>query len=252
MLPRILLAAAALGVLGTPAEPLRYKIEVKSGQQMDMTSLGQGAIDIKLTSSSWVAITTRDSAGQLLLHVVIDSTQIDAVGLPGGVDPAMMKVPNGTVLDLAIVGGKLQGLTPEAMVSSPGLGLVVAGIALLYPPGMRAGVKVGDSWTDTVTTDTTTAIGKGTSTQIRQWKASAKEGDAMVLDNSFTGTMTIGGGMAEVSGTMKGTNHLAIGAKGPALRASTEGTTNMTMSISAAPSPIQMLSTNAVTVTPIK
>jgi hypothetical protein len=252
MLPRILLAAAALGVLGAPAETLRYKIEVKSGQQMDMTSLGQGAIDIKLTSSSWVSITSRDSAGQQLLHVVVDSTQIDAAGLPDAVDPAMMQVAKGTVLDLAIVGGKLQGITPETIGSSPGMGFVVAGIALLYPPAMRAGVKVGDSWTDTVTTDTTTAIGKGTSTQIRQWKASAKEGDAMVFDNTFTGTMTLGGGMADVSGTTKGTNHIIIGSKGPALKASTEGTTNMTMSISAAPSPIQMVATNAVTVTPIK
>jgi hypothetical protein len=117
---------------------------------------------------------------------------------------------------------------------------------------MRAGVKLGDSWVDTVTTDTTTAIGKGSSIQIRQWKASAMESDAMVLDNSFTGTMTLGGGMAEVSATSKGTNHITIGSKGPALKASTESTTNMTMSIAAAPSPIQMVATNAVTVTPIK
>ena len=252
MLPRILIAAAALGALGARTEPLRYKIEVKSGQQMDMTSLGQGAIDIKLTSTSWVSITSRDSADQQLLHVVIDSTQLDAVGLPDAVDPAMMKVPNGTVLDLAIVAGKLQPLTPGAIGTSPGMGFVYAGVVLLYPDKMRAGIKVGDSWTDTVTTDTTTAIGKGTSTQIRQWKANAKDGEALVLDNAFTGTMTIGGGMADVSGTSKGTNHITIGSKGPALKASTEGTTNMTMSIAAAPSPIQMLSTNAVTVTPIK
>jgi hypothetical protein len=253
MLPRILIAAAALGVLGTPAEPMHYKIEVKSGQQMDMSSLGQGMMNINITATSWVTIATRDSAGRQLLHIVVDSSLVDAPDMPGGVDAsAMMKVANGTALDLSVVEGKLQGIDPETMTSSPGMGFVIAGIGLLYPPEMRKGMKVGDSWTDTIKTDTTTAMGKGTSTQVRKWKASAREGDATVFDNEFTGTMTIGGGMANVDAVSSGTSHMVVAPKGPARSASTQSKTDMTMTIPGAPTPIQMIVTGGVTITPIK
>jgi hypothetical protein len=251
MLPRILLAATALGVMGTTADPLHYKIEVKSGQSMDMSSLGQGMMNVNITATSWVSITTRDSADHQLLHVVVDSSTVDAPDMPGGVDPGMMKTANGTALDLSVVNGKLQGLNPEAMATSPGLGFVVAGIALLYPD-VRKTAKVGDSWTDTVSTDTTTALGKGTSTQIRKWKASARDGDALVYDNEFTGTMTIGGGMANVDATSSGSNHITTAAKGPARTASNDSKTNMTMTVPGAPSPLQMSVNTTVSVTPIK
>ncbi len=252
MQPRLLLAAAALSALGTRTEPMRYKIEVTSGQQMDMSALGQGVMNINLTATSWVTVTSRDSANTQLLHVVVDSANIVAPDMPAGVDPNMMKVANGTALDLSVVEGKLLGLDPETMGASPGIAFVVSGIALLYPQNLRKGVKVGDSWTDTISTDTTTAIGKGTTTQIRKWKATSKDGDAIVFDNEFTGTMTLGGGMADVTGTSTGTNHMTVPPKGPARNASTTNKSSMTMTMAAAPAPIDMQVTGSVTVTPIK
>jgi hypothetical protein len=252
MLPRILIAAAALGVLGAPAEPMRYKIEVKSGQSMDMSALGQGVMNININATAWVTITSRDSAGTQLLHLVVDSATIDAPDLPGGADAGMMKVENGTALDLSIVDGKLQGLDPEKLSGSPGISLVLPGLALLYPQGIHKGLKLGDHWIDTLSTDTTTAMGKGTTSQIRNWKVSARDGDAVVLDNEFTGTITMGGGMANLDATTSGTTSMTLPPKGPARKGSTEGKTNMTMTIPGMPTPMQVAATNSVTVTPIK
>lgn len=252
MQPRLLLAAAALSMFGTRTEPMRYKIEVISGQQMDMSALGQGVMHIDISATSYVTVTSRDSANQQLLHVVVDSATVVAPNMPMGADPAMMQVANGTAIDLRIVEGKLLGLDPEMMASSPGIAFVVSGLTLLYPQNLRKGVKVGDSWTDTVSTDTTTSIGKGTTTQIRKWKATSKEGDAIVFDNELTGTMTLGGGMADVTGTSTGTSHMAVPPKGPARNATTTNKTSMTMTIAAAPAPIDMQVTGSITVTPIK
>ena len=52
MLSRILIAAATLSLLGTRAEPLRYRIEVKSEQQMDMSAMGQGNMNIEIGRAS--------------------------------------------------------------------------------------------------------------------------------------------------------------------------------------------------------
>ena len=96
MLPRILLAVVALSVTGARTAPIHYKIETKTGTSMDMSAMGGEPMNIDMTAVSWVSITTRDSAGQQLLHVVLDSSTFAVQGMPGGADLPDMQAPNGT------------------------------------------------------------------------------------------------------------------------------------------------------------
>ncbi len=250
MLSRILIAAATLSLLGTRTEPLRYKIEVKSAQQMDMSAMGQGNMNITIASTAWVSIASRDSAGATLLHVIIDSAVIDAGELAAQMPPEMLNVAKGTALDLAIVAGKIQVPNPEAIGTSPAMGLIFAGLSMLYP-NARTGVKLGDTWVDTTTSDTTSAMGKGKTSQIRKWKASSKDGDALVLDIDFTGSMTMDGAMANIAATSSGTSHYTMPPKGAARKASSETKSDMKMMIAAAGSEIHAIGTTSITVVPL-
>ena len=250
MLSRILIAAAALGVLGAPAEPLRYRIEVKSAQQMDMSAMGQGNMNINLTSTGWVSITSRDSGGATLLHVVIDSAVMDAGELSAQMPPEMLSIAKGTALDLSVVAGKLQIPNPETIGASPAMSLIVAGVSMLYPT-VRAGVKLGDSWVDTTTTDTTSSLGKGTTTQIRKWKASTQDGDALVLDVDFAGTLKMDGAMMTIAGTSTGTSHATLPPKGAARRASNETKSDMRMTLTSAGTEIHAVGTTTIAIVPL-
>ena len=250
MLPRILIAAASLSLLGTRAEPLRYRIEVKSEQQMDMSAMGQGNMNIAISSTAWVAITSRDSAGTTLLHVIIDSAVIDAGELAAQMPPEMLNIAKGTAIDLAIVAGKMQVPNPEAIGTSPGMSLIVAGVNMLYP-NARTGVKLGDAWVDTTTSDTTSAMGKGKTSQIRKWKASSTDGDALVLDIEFTGTMTMDGAMASIAATSSGTSQYTMPPKGAARKASNETKSDMKMMIAAAGSEVHAIGTTKINVVPL-
>jgi hypothetical protein len=166
------MAAATLALPAFLAAPVtaKYRVDQTLTQEVDASAEGQGKQTLRFTTSTFVTVTLNDSAGGRTMRVVIDSLKGDSAA---PIPPAVMDSARGGEFRAFVSRtGKPSPLTPTG--TSPAASQV-QGLLTDFYPWARAGLKVGDAWTDT--TVSTTGAGSDTVTvrRITSYKAAASE-----------------------------------------------------------------------------
>lgn len=215
MLAGLLALAATIGVVTTPIAPLRYKIEMKMSQEVDLSSMGMASQSGDINIVAFVSVAMSDSANGQLAHIVVDSMTLAPTGtLAAQFDPSLGAATKGAFFHVFVVGGKVQGTPKGSMEGNTALATIGQAVSALFPGDTRAGLKSGDTYSDSSTTTTTTEQGTNKTTAITAWTVKGAEGDALVFEGSTTGKMSMDGANA-MTGTTKGARTMTSTAKGP-------------------------------------
>ena len=216
MLAGLLALAISIGVVTTPIAPLRYKIEVSTSQEVDLSAMGQAKMTGDVAAVMFVSITMSDSGAGQLAHIVLDSMTITPSGMmEQQFDPSLAGAAKGAFYHVYVMGGKVQGTPKPSMAENPALALMGQAVQMMFPGSTRAGLKMGESFADTTTTSNTSEAGTNTASSVTSWTLKGIDGDAMVFEGSSIGKMSVDGGQNAVTGTNTGTRTMTSTAKGP-------------------------------------
>jgi hypothetical protein len=230
----LLLAALAPHLAGTTTT--RYQVTQRMEQEVDASSVGGPKQAMVVKTTSFIAVTLTDSASGKAMKVVVDSVRADSLppGLPA--DSLIKKAKgaiftgfvdaSGKVTDLKGGGESLQGLQMESLLRD------------MYPR-VRKGIKTGDAWTDTTTTNNKIGGGEMSARTITNYKAGANETVAGLkatrLDANFSsviaGSQATAGGSADIEGTGTGTANYFVGPNNEFLGSTSNSTSNLSVTI---------------------
>jgi hypothetical protein len=250
-----LVAALILPTADRAPSITKYRIDSSLTQEMDATAGGGARQNFSFSTSSFITVTLADSAGGKVMRVVIDSLRGDsATPIPAAVlDSARGAEFHGFVAK----SGKPLGLEP---VSGSSAATQVQGLLSDFFPWVRAGLKVGDSWTDT--TAKTDGVGSDSVTvrRVSAYKAAARETrdsrKAVRIIEDFTssvaGTQPTPGGPARIEGNGTGKGAYYVGTDGRYLGGDWQQQSSLTISGSFAPEPLPITIVQKTKVTPLK
>lgn len=249
MLAGLMMLASIAAV--TPQQgPMRYKIDLKTTQEVDLSAMGGPKQESDLTASAWVTVTMSDTAGGKVAHIVVDSLVATPTGMMAQqMSEAAITEAKGAFFHLYVVNGKVSG-TPKPSIENAALGMVQQSLSLLFP-GHKMGAKIGDSWSDTTKTDASTDAGTQTGTTVTEWKVLSMEGDGYVMQGESTGSMTAtqGGGELNIATKMTGTQKVTTSASGPSKLGENTMKIDATVITSQVPDPIPVSGSTMVTIT---
>jgi hypothetical protein len=201
------LATLVLPVQGRAPTTTKYRIDQALTQEMDATAAGGAKQKIAFTTSSFVTVSLADSAGGKVIRVVVDSLRGDsAVPIPSAVLDSAKGAEFRGFLDRS---GKPTGLEP----SRPNAAAVqIQGLLSDFFPWVKAGLKVGDSWSDTTAKTNATGSDSVTVRRVSAYKAAAAETwnarKAVRITQDFTssvaGTQPTPNGPARIEGSGSG------------------------------------------------
>jgi hypothetical protein len=245
-------AAVALPLLKMAPSTTRYRIDQSLTQEIDATAAGGAKQKIAFTTSSFVTVNLADSAGGKIMRVVVDSLRGDsAVPIPRAVlDSARGAEFHGFVEK----SGKPSGLEPTK--ANPAA-VQIQGLVSDFFPWIKAGMKVGDSWSDT--TAKTNGVGTDSVTvrRVSAYKAAGAETwnarKAVKVTEDFTssvaGTQPTPNGPARIEGTGSGKGSYYISPEGRYLGGDWQQQSTLAISGSFAkqPLPISIVQTTKVT-----
>lgn len=221
MLAGLLALVTTIGVVTTPVAPLRYKIELKSSQEVDLSGMGMAKQVGDVAMVAFVSITMSDSGAGRLAHVVIDSMTVNPTGAMAqqGFDAALGPSAKSGFYHLYVVNGKVQGTPKPSIEGNVALASLGQVMTALFPGTIKAALKTGDTYTDTATVTNTTEQGTNNSTTITNWTVKGADGAAMIYEGTSTGKMSVDGGQNAMTGTTTGTRSMSSTATGPVKRA---------------------------------
>lgn len=239
---------------GSPAVKMRYRIDQTIEQAVDASAIGGGQQEQRFTVSTFLSVTLTDTAGGKVLSAVVDSMRADSAPVPKAVLDSARGTPFHGLLDST---GHVTGVT--ALRDTPLAPQLTDVISRLYP-GLRAGLKVGDGWTDTTTTSSPAAGGSMTVSRITTYKATAtenrREGKAVKVEtavtSSVTGTQQMPGGPAQIEGTGSGTGAHYVASDGRYLGGGYSLTTKLTLAGAFASQPLPVTLTETFAVSPLQ
>jgi hypothetical protein len=237
------MAAAGLVLPAILLAPLRtkYRIDQTLSQEMDATAAGGAKQSISFSTSSFVTVTLMDSAGGKAIRVVVDSIRADSAA---PIAPAVLDSARGSEFrGFVQKSGKLTGL--EA-VSGASAAAQIQGLLSDFFPWTRAGLKVGDSWSDTTAKTNGSGPDSVTVRRVSAYKAAAGETrDArkavrVIQDftSSIAGTQPTPNGPARIEGTGTGTGAYFVGTDGRYLGGSWQQQSSLKISGSFASQPL--------------
>ena len=248
--PGLLLPAPALAPPTT-----KYRIDQSLSQEMDATAAGGAKQRIAFRTTSFVTVTLADSAGGKVIRVVVDSMRGDsATPIPAAVlDSARGAEFRGFVEK----SGKPTGLTPSGNAPAA---VQIQGLLSDFFPWTRAGLKVGDSWSDTTAKTSGTGADSVTVRRVSAYKAAASETrdsrKAVRVTEDFTssvaGTQPTPNGPARIEGTGRGNGSYYVGPDGRYLGGSWQQQSSLKISGSFAPQPLPIVIIQKTTVSTLK
>lgn len=256
MLTTFLLALVGSPPVTSPVDPIRYRIEVRTEVQVDLSMFGQPD-QIQTSAFAWyVTMSYRDSAGGRVMHAVVDSAQADVSML--ALTQATYDSARGTVFHGWLnPGGRLESLTVE-----PRSTLMTQLEAVLrgFHPRIRQGAAVGDRWSDTTEVDARTDEGGQSSVTVTAFTMGGPEtrdGEAVRrLDAEFSTTLTgqvnTQAGPADMTGTAAGTTVYYVTPQGQYVGGMTSAKGDMSVRVAMAPAPIPVRNTSTTTVTVLR
>lgn len=236
------LGAVALALPAARTAPVttRYRIDQSLTQEVDATAAGQGTQSLTFSTSSFVTVTLTDSAGGKALRVVVDSMRGDsAAPIPAEVlDSARGAVFQGFVTRE----GRPTRL--EAAGANPSAAQIQGLVSDFYP-WSRAGIKIGDTWSDTSTVTTGSAPDTVTVRRVTRYRAASKEPGkrpAIRIATEYTsevaGSQPTPSGSARIQGTGGGKGSYLISPDGRYLGGEWELNSALTLSGTFAPQPV--------------
>lgn len=254
----LIAGATAFAAPGAAPVTTRYKVTETNHQVVDLSAFGQPEQVNHIVTSTWVAVTSTDSAGGRALRLVIDSTKADSVVSPQPINPALFDSLRGaTATAWVAADGKLQGL---AGVGEKG-GQAVNILRSMFPR-MHPRAKVGDHWTDTteVTGGGDGLLSSALTRRITNWAVSGEQTVGGVkarkveaaFSQSISGEVTSGQGTMAIDGTGTGTATYFVAPDGRQVGATTTMSLQVAVTIPQAPEPIPVNGTISSVITPIR
>jgi hypothetical protein len=242
MLLRVIgLSAFAAGAVA-PAPATKYRIDQSLTQEIDATGAGGAKQKIAFTTSSFVTVTLADSAGGKAIRVVVDSVRGDsATPIPAAVLDSARGTEFRGFLEKS---GKPTGLEPAKGDASAAI--QIQGLLSDFFPWTRAGLKVGESWSDTTSKTNGTGADSVTVRRVSAYKAAAGETresrKALRITQDFTssisGTQPTPNGPAKIEGTGAGNGSYFVAPDGRYLGGSWQHQSSLKISGSFAPQPL--------------
>lgn len=236
-----LATSLVLPALALAPSTTRYRIDQSLTQEMDATAAGGAKQRVAFSTSSFVTVTLADSAGGKAIRVVVDSVRGDsATPIPATVlDSARGAVFQGFLTK----SGKPSGLKPATNIPAA---IQIQGLLSDFLPWTRAGLKVGDSWSDTTAKTSATGNDSVTVRRVSAYKAAASETrearKAVRVTEDFTssvaGTQPTPNGPAHIEGTGRGTGFYFVSADGQYLGGSWQQQSALKVTGSFAPQPL--------------
>jgi hypothetical protein len=250
-----LAAVLVLPAIGPAPTTTKYRIDQSLFQEIDATAVGASKQVISFSTASFITVFLTDSAGGKIIRVVIDSLQGDSTT---PIPPA--------VLDSAR-GAEFRGFVnragkPSALQAVHGSSAVaqVQGLLSDFYPWSRAGIKAGQSWTDT--TARVNGLGADTVTvrRVSAYRAAPTENRqprnaVMIIEDfssSIAGTQPTPSGPARLDGTGSGKGSYYLGTDGKYLGGSWQHHSSLKISGAFAPGPLPMTITQKTQVTTLK
>jgi hypothetical protein len=244
-------AALTLPLLGRAPTTTKYRIDQSLTQEIDATAAGGAKQKIAFTTSSFVTVNLADSAGGKIIRVVVDSLRGDsAVPIPRAVLDSAKGAEFHGYLEKS---GKPSGLEPTR--ANPAA-IQIQGLLSDFFPWIKAGVKVGDSWSDTTAKTNGTGTDSVTVRRVSAYKAAGAETwnarKAVKVTEDFTssvaGTQPTPNGPARIEGTGSGKGSYYIAPDGRYLGGDWQQQSTLAISGSFAkqPLPISIVQTTKV------
>src|SRR5687768_5858978 len=212
-----LAALLSLPAMGLAPTTTRYRIDQSLFQEIDATAAGGAKQVISFTTSSFITVTLADSAGGKVMRVVIDSLKGDSTTpIPAAVlDSARGAEFRGFVER----SGRPTGLHP---VHGTAAIAQVQGLLSDFYPWSKAGIKAGQSWTDTTAKVNGVGVDSVTVRRVSAYKATPPENqqprNAVMIVEDFSstieGTQPTPGGSARIEGTSSGKGSYYLGRDG--------------------------------------
>ncbi len=237
------LAALSLGALVAwtprPAAPIRYKIDLKSTQVINLASMGQGEQRAEVASTAIVSVSSVDSAGGQALTVVLDSISLNA---EAPIPPDAVQAAKGTVWHgFRGPNGRVGEFKTDA--ENPVAGSVETALSQLFPP-IQKGTAAGKSWTDTTETTRNGTIAIRTVTNFQTTADNVAGAKVTKLAgasaSSISGTQESPQGTVQINGTGTANTAWMVGADGTCLSSTYTGTQNLQITIAVAPEPLPL------------
>lgn len=261
MLPRsagfTALAAAVLVLSAADLAPTttKYRIDQSLSQEIDATAAGGAKQRISFSTSSFITVILADSAGGKAMRVVVDSVRGDsATPIPAAVlDSARGAEFHGFVAK----SGKPLGLEP---ITGTSAAAQIQGLLSDFFPWIRAGLKVGDSWTDTTAKVNGVGADSVTVRRVSAYKASANETrgtrKAVRITEDFTssvaGTQPTPNGPARIEGSASGKGAYYVASDGRYLGGDWQQQSSLKISGAFAPEPLPITIVQTTKVTALK
>jgi len=256
MFVRSALFAIVAGMTGLAPAPTRYKVDQRVESTIDLSAFGQGE---QVQSQAFVWFFTAsysDSATGTVMHVVLDSLQVDLGMAP--VPPGAIDSAKGTSFHAFMdASGKVQSLTASKT------GLLTSqfeGFLKGFHPRLKRAAKQGDTWTDTLDVETKSSQATSKTRTVMNYSMGGLEAwdgtPATKLDAAFsgamTGTMETPAGSADMEGKSTGSATFYLAKDGRYLGGKTTSTGDASISGSFAPAAIPVKNTTTITVNVIK
>ncbi len=247
MLAGLFALVSLAGAVSGPSAPQRYRIEVKSKQDVDLSAMGQGTQTTEFGAIGFLSVTMSDTTGGQLAHIVVDSLQI----------PAGLELPPGFSTDggagiffhAYIVDGKVQGTlmpsAPHRMVS-----LLAGGIENLFP-GLRTTAKLGDTWADTVKAESSAEGNSQKSVTMLDWKVTGGTTGMLTYEANTVGTLMREGpgpaGKQTINAKITGTRKISGPPAGPMHQGMIKAMQDLLVSMEGNPDAIPVTATTEIT-----
>jgi hypothetical protein len=248
-------AALVLPLLGRAPAMTKYRIDQSLFQEIDATPAGGAKQRIAFTTSSFVTVSLHDSASGKVIRVVVDSLRGDsAMPIPTAVlDSARGAEFHGFVEK----SGKLSELEP---VRPNPAAVQIQGLLSDFFPWIKAGLKVGDSWSDTTAKTNRTGPDSVTVRRVSAYKAASSETwnarKAVRITEDFTssvaGTQPTPNGPARIQGSGSGKGSYYVSPDGRYLGGDWEQQSTLAISGSFAKQPLPITVRQKTKVTALK
>jgi hypothetical protein len=256
MLTRLAIITGVAGLSLAAPEPVKYKIDQRIESRVDLSAFGQGE-QVQNQAFVWfVSMNYSDSAGGTIMHVVLDSAQID-MGMMPVPQPSLDSLKGTVFHGWMDPTGRVQSLT----VSRPStLASQVEGALKSFHPRVKTGAKAGETWVDTLDVDTKTAQASTKTRTVSNYTMAGPETvegvAATKVDATFTssqtGTMETPAGAADLEGKASGTASFLMGKNGRYLGGKSVSSGEATISGAFAPAAIPVKTSSTTTVSVIK
>jgi hypothetical protein len=248
MFAHLLLLATAPATPPAAPGPLHYRLEISATQDVDRTAIGLGRGGGGVKAVAWVAVTLQDTTGGRLAHVVIDSMSVSGSGvMEESFDPSVAKSARGAWFHLYLVDGKPQGAAAPSL-ANPATDLCGRALRILFSPA-KAGARVGDHWSDTTTTESSSSGRTSRGSTVESWRIIAAHGDTLSAEANAIGRRSVEGDEVNGTGLATGKRTLTALRDGSVVEATAQLNEGMLMASGEGAGVVQLRSTTTIYVT---